>query len=468
VGTPIAGVEVKISPEGEILVRGDNVSSGYLDSGPAASEDGWLHTGDAGSLDESGRLQVRGRLKEMIVTPEGMNVFPEDIERVLDNIAGVRESAVVGEERPHAVLVLNDGADPEGIVRAANARLENHQKIRAYTVWPGAALPRTEGTRKLKRREVRARLGGETAAPSTEPESLEGLLARRAPGRSITPSTTLDELGLTSLERIELMIDLERHTGQAVDEAAFSRAETVADLYSLPSAGAAGAVEFPSWNRSRIARAVRRCSLPTWILPMARIFARVEAHGLENLAALEPPVLFASNHTSHFDTPSIFVALPAKWRYRLAPAMSKEFFAAHFFPERHSRAEWFTNSLNYYLASLFFNAFPLPQRETGARQTVRYAGDLAAEGWCILIYPEGKITATGELNPMQPGTAMLASRLRLPVVPIRLRGVDRVLSKGAKFPRRGRVRVAFGAPLRLEGDDYAALTAQLEEAIRRL
>ena len=80
------------------------------------------------------------------------------------------------------------------------------------------------------------------------------------------------------------------------------------------------------------------------------------------------------------DTPAILAALPARWRYRVAVAMAKEFFKAHFFPKQFGRRAWFTNSLNYYLASLFFNAFPLPQREAGTRQTLRYIGDLFAEG----------------------------------------------------------------------------------------
>ena len=86
-----------------------------------------------------------------------------------------------------------------------------------------------------------------------------------------------------------------------------------------------------------------------------------------------------------------------------------------------------TNSANYYLASLFFNTVPLPQREAGARQTLRYFGDLAGDGWSILIFPEGKRTEHGEIVRFQPGVGMIASRLGLPVVPIRIEGLDRIL-----------------------------------------
>ena len=99
VGKAIAGVSVKIAPDGEILVRGENVTTGYFNAPPEdarAFEDGWFHTGDIGEIGDDGQLFIRGRKKEMIVTPEGLNVFPEDVERVLNQLPGVRESAVVG------------------------------------------------------------------------------------------------------------------------------------------------------------------------------------------------------------------------------------------------------------------------------------------------------------------------------------------------------------------------------------
>src|SRR6185503_17076491 len=170
VGKPIAGVEVKIAEDGEILVRGENVTTGYYNAPDATREafqDGWFHTGDIGELDAEGRLMIRGRKKEMIVTPEGLNVFPEDVERAMNEQAGVIDSAVVGAalagstaERVQAVLLLAPGTDADAVVRAANAQLGDQQKIRASAVWPGAELPRTEGTRKLKRRELRAWLIG--------------------------------------------------------------------------------------------------------------------------------------------------------------------------------------------------------------------------------------------------------------------------------------------------------------------
>ncbi len=494
VGKPIAGVEIKIADDGEILVRGENVTRGYFNAPEetrSAFRDGWFHTGDVGELDATGQLRIRGRKKEMIVTPEGLNVFPEDVEQALNAQAGVRESAVVGAsspgstaERVHAVLVLEPGADVDEIVRGANLQLGDHQKVRAAAVWPAGELPRTEGTRKLKRRELKSWLAGEHGrgtSPGTtsggDARSVASVLARFAPGRTLAPDTTLDALGLSSLERVELMMALEEAFQVTVDEARFSAARTVADLEALTrpleAAGPATlasteTIEFPAWNRSLPARALRRASLPTWILPLGRVFARVEVRGLDHLERLEGPVIFAANHQSHLDTPVILDALPSRWRYRVATAMAKEFFKAHFYPDQYSRKAYIQNSANYYLASLFFNAFPLPQRESGTRQTLRYIGELVSRGYSVLIFPEGKRTQAGEIARFQPGAAMIAARLDIPVVPVRLEGLDRVLHQSWKFPQRGPARVTFGAPISLKGHDYAEMAGRLEAAVRAL
>src|SRR5947207_7872987 len=177
--------------------------------------------------------------------------------------------------------------------------------------------------------------------------------------------------------------------------------------------------------RHPVATLVRRLSLVIWILPLARLFAHLRVSGLEHLQGLEGPVIFASNHQSHMDVPVILAALPGPLRARVAPAMAKEFFKAHFFPAGHTWRQRLTNSLNYYLAAFYFNAFPLPQREAGARQTLTYAGELIGGGWSILIFPEGERSATGDIKPFRGGIGMMASRLEVPVVPVRLDGVDR-------------------------------------------
>jgi long-chain acyl-CoA synthetase len=427
VGRPIGGVEVKIAPDGEILVRGENVTSGYFEhpeETARAFEDGWFHTGDIGELKGNGELSILGRKKEMIVTPEGLNVFPEDVESVLKQQPGVRDAAVIGTGRVQAVLVLDNGADAAEIVRRANARLADYQRVRAFSIWPRGEFPRTEGTGKLKRHEIAK------AAPAV--------------GEPAAADLNVPLENLTSLERVERMVAL----GLDESEISGAPAESLAD--------------FPSWNRSFPARLARRIFLPGFLLPLNRIFAHVHKHGLENLKGLQPPFIFASNHQSYMDVPAILSALPARWRYRVTPAMRKEFFDEHF--HGHS----FINSLNYYLSALFFNAFPIPQREPGALATLRYIGELSNEKWCLLIFPEGVMTHSGEVNPFQPGIGMIASKLGIPVVPVRIRGMDRVLHKSWKMARPGRVEITFGSALRLAGEDYLALAQQVEEAVRKL
>ena len=168
------------------------------------------------------------------------------------------------------------------------------------------------------------------------------------------------------------------------------------------------------------------------------------------------------------DGPVIMAALPTRWRYRLAPAMGKEMFAAHFFPREHGRLSWFTNSLNYYLAVFFFNAFPLPQRVGGARQTLRYIGELLADRQSLLIFPEGRRSQSGAIDAFRPGIGMIASKLGAPVVPVRIDGLQHVLGVGRRMARPGRVRVAFGQPLRLIGEDYEDLAKKVEAAVRSL
>ncbi len=265
-------------------------------------------------------------------------------------------------------------------------------------------------------------------------------------------------------------MELEQQLDSPVDEAAFTAARTVAEL-ERPSAQVereTDPFEFPSWNRSWAARVLRRATQFILLCPLTRYYARITVSGLEHLSHIEPPVIFAPNHQSFMDVPAILCALPAKWRERLAPAMAKEWFEAHFHPRGHSWLARFGTSLAYFVCTMFFNAFPLPQREMGARRTLRYMGELTSQGWCVLIFPEGDRTHAGELHPFRPGVAMLASHVRVPVVPVRIEGLERVLHRDARWPSHGKVKVAFGAPLTLQGDDYAASAKELEEAVRQL
>ena len=469
VGKPIAELQIKFAPDGEVLVRGDNVTPGYFHlpvETAAAFENGWFHTGDIGELTAKGDLVIRGRKKDVVVTTEGLKVFPEDVEGALNKINGVRESAVIDNDGVYAVLVLEPGFQGEEVVRQANQRLETHQRIRSFSLWTQPELPRTPSTRKLRRNEITTAI--RTGHPPTDKPALTvtDLVQKYAPGRTVTPDTTLDELGLTSLDRVELMLDLEEKLDVSIDDSAFSSVNKVSDLTQPMKL--AEPIPEPSYNRTWIARLIRHVLLPTVFFPIIRLLARTTISGRENLSAIQGPVIFVANHQSYIDPAVILASLTKQWRYRIAPAMWMEYFDAHFHPERYPLFKRLGNTVLYRLLTVLFNAFPLSQVETGTRQTLRYIGELAEEGWSILIFPEGERTMTGEIGHFYPGVAMIASRMQLPVVPIRLTGLDKVLHRGSARLRPGSVEVRIGTPIVLKGDSYADMAKQVEDAVRTL
>lgn len=180
VGKAVPGVQLRIAPDGEVLVKGPNVSPGYWNNPEATAEvfqDGWYRTGDLGYFDSRGDLNLRGRKKNMIVLPNGMNVYPEDIENALLEEPGLTDAVVIGRERDgdlelHAILLLQGDADPEAIVKRTNKRLAAHQRLKGHTVWPEKDFPRTH-TLKAKRDEMlRILAAREATADSQTPAGL--------------------------------------------------------------------------------------------------------------------------------------------------------------------------------------------------------------------------------------------------------------------------------------------------------
>ena len=176
VGRPLPNVEVRISEEGEIWARGDNISPGYWNAPEqtaATFQDGWYKTGDLGYFDDEGFLHIRGRMKDMIVLPSGQNVYPDDIQAVLNRHPNVTDSAVVGLARGssvevHAALILNEAEDAEPIVAWANAQLAEQQRVRGFTIWPDEDFPRTH-TLKVRKPLLIERLQGNMAPAEAVP-----------------------------------------------------------------------------------------------------------------------------------------------------------------------------------------------------------------------------------------------------------------------------------------------------------
>jgi long-chain acyl-CoA synthetase len=162
IGKPLPDVEVRIAEDGELLVKGPNVASGYWknpEATAAAFVNGWYHTGDLGYRDERGNLYLKGRKKNLIVLANGLNVYPEDIENVLLTNPDVKDAAVFGlmegSDGPavHGVLLMTHPEKAKEAIRQANKQLASHQQVRGFTIWPEDDFPRTH-TLKVKRPEV--------------------------------------------------------------------------------------------------------------------------------------------------------------------------------------------------------------------------------------------------------------------------------------------------------------------------
>ena len=166
IGQPLPGMEVKIAEDGELLVHGPNVAQGYWknpEATAAAFQDGWYYTGDLGSMDDKGRIYLKGRKKNLIVLSNGLNVFPEDIENVLLTNPAIKDAVVIGlmekDEGPtvYGILLMEDPSQAKAVIQQTNKQLASHQQIRGYTVWPEKDFPRTH-TLKVKRPEVLEKL----------------------------------------------------------------------------------------------------------------------------------------------------------------------------------------------------------------------------------------------------------------------------------------------------------------------
>jgi 1-acyl-sn-glycerol-3-phosphate acyltransferase len=149
--------------------------------------------------------------------------------------------------------------------------------------------------------------------------------------------------------------------------------------------------------------------------------------------------------------------------------MMKDHFRAYFEPAGHSLMERVTITAAYFLACSIYNAYPLPKEMAGTRRALAYTADLVDRGYCPIVFPEGLRTEDGRLKPFRPGIGMMAVRLRVPVVPILLRGLYEIYSVHDSWPRLGPIQVSIGPPLSFSADtSYADAAHRIEEAVKAL
>ncbi|HKP80487.1 MAG TPA: AMP-binding protein, partial [Pyrinomonadaceae bacterium] len=488
IGKPVKGQEVKLSEDGEILVRGENVSPGYWNGAnkPLTDEQGWIHTGDIGEVGPEGNIYFRGRSKDTIVTAAGLKIFPADLEAALDHQPEIKESTVIplkGTKGTEALAVLiprNERADLNAVVQRANDSLADFQRIRHWVVWPRSDFPRTTGTRKVIKGQVAEAVktlladkmtanGQNALAPLSLPviSRIAGPQATR-----MDPSASLsDDLKLDSLGRVELLSALEDQYQIELDEAAITQATTIADIEQIVSRGKSEAVNYPypRWAMRFPTTWIRPIVYHLFLYPLTLIMCRVRVAGAERLAKVKGPVLLISNHVTDADAGLILSALPWRWRLNLAIAMSGEYLRDWRYPPSTSGfIARLRGRTAYALGAALFNVFSLP-RESGFRQSFTYAGEAADHGWSILIFPEGAETKDGKLQPFKAGIGLLASQLNIPVIPIMLRGLFELKQRHQYFVRRGTVSISFGEPVEFSAEDNpAGITRELERRLRAL
>jgi len=492
IGKVLPGREFKLAADGEILVRGESVSAGYWENGApqktSKENDGWLRTGDLGELDADGNLRFRGRKKNVIVTPAGLNIYPEDLEAALKKQPTVRDCVVIpldrgGNAEPCAVVLLNNLlSDGDAAARAAiestNASLAEYQRMRSWMVWPEPDFPRT-ATDKPRLSLIAGRaveiLNGSPGKGSSGVtlSPLRELLARFVP--SVRAANHLEnELNLSSLDRVELMSAIETKFHVELSETAFSHAKTVADVERLLQQPAARHTEYvyPRWTQRELVRWLRLAMYYAIVWPATEILGHPKIVGREHLRDLRGPALVISNHiTRRADIGLVLAALPLRFRHRLAVAMGGETLEEM----RHPPRDWFfamrwAYQLGYWLVTALFTVFPLPQF-SGFRESFRFAGESVDRGYSLLVFPEGRVnnTATGEMAAFQSGIGLLAENLSIPIVPMRLDGVWKMKREHRRLAHVGEITVRLGAPVTFApGTSPDEIAQRLESLLRSL
>ena len=488
IGKPMPGNEIKLSNEGEILVRGENVASGYWKNEGVASAvdaEGWFHTGDLGERDDADNLYFRGRSKNVIVTPEGLKIYPGDLEAELRKEASIRDVVVIGLERdgnaePCAALLLRDGSSPladeqaADAIRRANQRLAPFQQMRRWIIWPEQDFPRTptqkpilSKIRQFAEAQLLGRAGSATGATNDLLARLTGARAR---------NTSLDaRLQLSSIERVELMGELEDRYQIDLSEADFSKAETAGQIERLIQTPPprAPAFQYPTWPQSWPARVFRAAVYNLLALPAMLILGWPRIVGREKLTSISAgsrkASLVIANHVTYFDPAYIMLGLPERFRSKLAVAMDGELLESMRTPP--TGRNWFlgiADRATYYLLISIFNVFPLP-RHAGFQRSFAFMGNLIDRGWNVLIFPEGERTKTGGLSPFRAGIGLLATRLRVPVIPMYLGNLWELKQQGKHIARPHELRVAIGEPVTYaETDDPQQIAEELRNRVEAL
>jgi long-chain acyl-CoA synthetase len=529
VGLPFPGVEARIEnahevvegqpAAGEIVIRGALVMKGYWNRPQATAEvlrDGWLYTGDLGYFDSRGNLFVTGRRKEVIVLANGKNIYPEEIEAHYLKSPYVKEICVMAlearpgdptSERLHAVIVPNfDLLRERKIVNTKEAirfdiealshKIASTKRLGRYDIWQ-EDLPRTT-TRKLKRFQIekkvreRQQSGAENGDVGTEkPLTKEELVwierddvkralavvreASRNQLDSIRPSHNLElDLGLDSMQRVELLTALEQQLGGDVPESQLGEIYSVRDLVdavlaSAESGAAIAKTSAPAWSSildapvtdpDVLALAHHSLFAEVFFFSLSRFIClfsldrfQLKVRGLESLPQ-QAPFLLCSNHQSFIDPLVLASLLP--WRiFRDTFALGTSEIFGRGFMRRLAR--WLR------VVVLDPDANLVPAMRAGAFGL--------KQGRVLILYPEGERTNTGNLGVFRKGAAILSIHTQTPIVPVAIEGFYEAWPRHKKFPKFARLQMVIGKPIlpppinQASETAYEQLTAELKATI---
>jgi long-chain acyl-CoA synthetase len=505
IGKPLAGREVRVAEDGEILVRGSSISETEWRAGrPQArtADEGWLRTGDLATRNAEGELVFAGRKSDIIVTAAGLNVHPQDLEAALTRQRGVRDACAFAFDggagpQPAAALLMNDEEKAEAAVAAANATLAEHQQIRRWLLWRDPDFPRTS-TGKVKRRDVAARATlastGEVGAGDDPVILALGAMPGARLDNVSDRSRLSEDIGLDSLGMVELQSALEQQFAVEIPEDAWQHSRTVGDLRALigpqtrtaasalggDAAGTASAQApasrqpaadqtiYPRWPWSAPIRWLRVAFLECVSIPLTHLLLGPRIVRPQTIASRKP-LLIVANHVTAFDVPLVLAALPPRMRRRTAVAMAGGLLMGW----RHARVERYAwlrplTPLAYWLVTALFNVFPLPQG-AGFRRSFAHAGAAMDHGMHVMLFPEGRRSEDATLGAFQSGIGLLARESSAQVLPVAMAGLGELKQRRRRWFRPGTVTIRVGEPIAMEsGESPQDFTARLEAQFREM
>ena len=496
IGKVLPGRDVQISEDGEILIRGDMVSTAIWQKGAMQkSESLWLATGDLARRDDGGQLHFLGRKSQVIVTASGLNIHPEDVEAALNKQPGVEAAAVVplltssGTE-PAAVLLFRGSRDEaQQAIIDANAQLAEFQRVRQWRIWPDLDFPRTS-TGKIQRRKITEWVNAQqnASAIGTTDDSLLALVLSITNARVKHSGNDLrleEDLGLDSLGRAQLQGELEQRLGITLNDASFEHISTLGDLRKqLGMDTTDRSIEAPTTQNAITETMQRRDIYPKWpwswpirftrilfteliMQPLVWLLATPQVE-CETELTQNKPILIIANHVSTYDVPLVLYALPGRLRRRIAPAMAADML--HDWRNMRNLGPRFLNFLGpvaYLLITALFNAFPLP-RTAGFRRSFQHAGEALDHEYNVLVFPEGHRSAEG-LQRFRSGIGILVRESNAAVLPIALSGLAEMKQGRKRWFRSGALTVRVGTPISFGPDtSLEEITEQLHHEVSRL